>query len=120
MRHALLRMFWKQQSHEAMSSRADNWKPAVVRAVASEGRGIEECAAVIEKYHSFLQASPFQKSRSVQIQRDRLLEVVQSQIVQRLMRQAGTEERLERLAQEVADRRTDPLTAAEELLDRFE
>jgi LAO/AO transport system kinase len=104
----------------AMSSRPDYWKPAVVRTVASDGQGITECTNAVEKYRAFLQTSPFQRNRSVQIQRDRLLEVIRSQILQKLMLKDGIVERLEELAQKVADRRIDPFTAAEELLGQFQ
>jgi LAO/AO transport system kinase len=102
----------------AMSSRPDNWKPAVVRTVASEGRGIEECTDAVAGYRSFLKTSPYQRERSIQIQRDRLLEVIQTQILRQLMRQPGKKERLEELAQAVAERRIDPFAAADELLGR--
>ena len=103
----------------AMSSRPDSWRPAVVRTVASDGQGIEECTNAVEKYRTFLQTSPVQRNRSVQIQRERLLEVIRSQILQELLMKAGAVERLEELAQEIADRRIDPFAAADELLGQF-
>jgi LAO/AO transport system kinase len=104
----------------AMSNRPDNWQPAIVRTVASDGQGIEECTNAVEKYRAFLQTSPFQRDRSVQVQRDRLLEVIRSQILQKLLLKAGAAERLDELAREIADRRIDPFTAAEELLGQFQ
>ncbi len=100
----------------AMNNRPDHWKPMVVRTVASEGKGIEECAAAVARYRSFLQSSPYQRERSIQVQRDRLLEVVQTQILQRLVQQGSKKERLEELAQALAERRIDPFSAADELL----
>jgi LAO/AO transport system kinase len=103
-----------------MSSRPDGWKPLVIRTVALEGQGIQDCRHSIDRYRSFLQGSPFRRERSVQIERDRLLEAARWQIMQKLMRRAGTQERVEMLAREIADRRMDPFTAAEELIGPFE
>ncbi len=100
----------------AMSSRPDNWKPAVVRTVASEGQGIEECAGAVAAYRTFLKSSAYQRERSIRLQRDRLLEVVQAQILEQVMQQPGRKERLDELAQAIAERRMDPFAAAEELL----
>ncbi len=100
----------------AVDNRPDRWKPVVVRTVASEGKGIEECTAAIARYRSFLQSSPYQAERSIQVQRERLLEIVQTQILQRLVQQGGKKERLEELAQALAERRIDPFSAADELL----
>jgi LAO/AO transport system kinase len=103
-----------------MSSRSDNWKPPVVRTVASEEQGIEDCARAIESYRSFLRTSSFRKKRRVEIQRERLLEVVRSQVLLKLMQHSGARERVEALAQEIAERKTDPFSAADELLRHCE
>jgi LAO/AO transport system kinase len=87
-----------------------------VRTVASQEQGIEGCAQAIESYRAFLETSSFRKKRSVEIQRDRLLEVIRSQVLLNMMRQSGIRERLEALALEIAERRTDPFSAADELL----
>ncbi|HYK91071.1 MAG TPA: methylmalonyl Co-A mutase-associated GTPase MeaB [Acidobacteriota bacterium] len=101
----------------AISTRPDGWKPAVVRTVASKGQGIDACIEEITKYRTFLQASPYQRKRSIQIQKDRLLEVIQARILESLLRQSDKKERLEDLARAVAERRIDPFTAADKLLE---
>ena len=100
----------------SMSGRADGWKPRVVKTIATENRGIEECAEAIEACRRFLDSSEARKSRAVEIQRQRLLELVRTQCVRDLLATSEAEEKLDSLAQQVSERRMDPYSAVEELL----
>ena len=100
----------------AMSNRPDGWRPLVVRTVASDGQGIDQCKIAVAEYHAFIQSSPLRRERSIQSEKDRLLEVVQSQVLQDLLRRPAAKDLLDRLARDVAARRLDPFTAAEELV----
>jgi LAO/AO transport system kinase len=100
----------------SMCARRDAWIPAVVRTVASEGIGIENCVQAIEKYRNHLAGSDLQKSRAVQVQRDRLLELVRAGIMRGIMDAPGLRDRIDEMAAQIAERRLDPFTAAEELL----
>ena len=100
----------------AISSRPDGWRPAIVKTVAPEGRGIEECAQAIETWRDSQRDSRFQKERSLQIHKERLLELIGSEIQRSLMRAPGTSARLESYARRVAERSIDPYSAAEELV----
>lgn len=100
----------------SIASRPDGWKPLVVRTVACDGQGIEECAKAIEAYREFRQTSQFQKDRSRQVERERLLELVRSRLLRDILHERGTPEKLEELTQRVLDRQIDPYSAADELL----
>ncbi len=101
----------------SIGRRPDGWTPPIVRTVASEGKGVAECAAAIEACRGFLRDSEYQRNRSLQIQRDRLIELVRSRVIDALLRDPGAADLLDRLARDVADRKTDPYSAAEELLE---
>jgi LAO/AO transport system kinase len=100
----------------SMCARADGWVPAVVRTIASEGKGIAECVQSIEDYRNRLAGTEYEKSRSVQTQRDRLLELVRTRILQRLVESPEAQMRLTEMAASIAARQLDPFTAAEQLL----
>ncbi len=99
----------------AISDRADGWRPAVVKTVAPEGEGIEECAQAIETWRESQRDSRFRKERSLQIQKERLLELVGSEIQRSLLANPVTAASLESLARRVAERSLDPYSAADEL-----
>jgi len=100
----------------SMCARPDGWMPAVVKTIASEGEGIEDCARAVADYRRFLSGSEYRKSRSVQMQRERLLELVKSQIARRILESPDARARVEEMAVRIAERQLDPFTAAEELL----
>jgi len=104
----------------ALARRSDGWEMPVVRTIASEDAGTQECVQAIEKYRDFLRASEIQKSRSVEVERERLLDLVRSRSVQRLLVDQRMAAKLDELAQQVADRQVDPYSAAEELLRGLE
>jgi LAO/AO transport system kinase len=100
----------------AMSYRADGWKPAVVTTIATEGKGIEECARAIESWCNHQRDSHFQHERAIRIQKEHLLELVRAEVQRRLLDQPRTSKKLEELARQMAERRIDPFSAAENLL----
>lgn len=100
----------------SLSNRRDEWRPAVVKTIASEGAGTEECAKAIEDWVAHQQRSRFQVEKAVQIQKDRLLDLVQSEVRLSLLSDRTTAGKIDQLAASMADRRIDPFTAADELL----
>jgi LAO/AO transport system kinase len=103
----------------SISTRADGWTPEVIRTVASEGQGIESCAGAIERFRSFLVSSEKSRERSLNLQRERLLELVRSELITVLATRPSCAGLLESLARRVEGREIDPFTAAEELLACF-
>ena len=99
----------------SISSRRDGWKPDVVRTVASEEQGIDLCAGAIERFRAFVTASEEGRGRELQVQRERLLELVRSRVLADLMSRPGCAELVEALARRVMSREMDPFSAADEL-----
>jgi len=104
----------------AISSRQDGWKPPVVRTVATEGKGIDACARAIQSWRESQKQSAFQLEKRIQIQKERLLELVHAKIVRSLLRDQRTFGRLDELARRVVERGIDPFSAAEVLLATWE
>jgi LAO/AO transport system kinase len=101
----------------SMSGRPDGWNPPVIRTVASQARGIEECIQAIENYRSFRSRSELRRNESIEIQKDRLLELVCLQARETLLRDSATAARIQELALLIADRKLDPFTAAAEVME---
>jgi LAO/AO transport system kinase len=96
----------------------DGWHPPVVRTVASDGKGIDVLAATIGKFRAHFESSGERRRKHVEHWKARLIELVESRLLQRALGGAGGEARLTALAGEVADRKKDPFSAVNEILER--
>jgi LAO/AO transport system kinase len=103
----------------ASGARPDGWTPRVVKTIASENKGLEECAHAIQEFREFLQQSHDRKKRAVQIQRDRLIEMISAKILQSLLAVPEMERRLDDYAGKIAEREIDPFSAADALMGRL-
>ncbi len=100
----------------SLAMRADSWEPPIVKTVATEGKGITELAAAIEKYQGFHSQTESGDVRRRAIARWRILELLRERLVTQTLASDAAAEKLDRLAGEVASRQRDPYSAMEELL----
>ncbi len=92
-----------------------DWRPPVVKTVASRGEGLEELWEAIGAHRAFLDGDGRLAARRTK----RIREELKSIVVQRLYDRAGrvcTGERFDELAARVEAREVDPYTAADSLL----
>jgi LAO/AO transport system kinase len=94
----------------------EGWHPPVVRTVASESKGIDALAETIGKFRKHFEASGERERKHVEHWKRRLLGLIESRLVERVLGGAGGEAELTRAAKEVAERKKDPFTAVNELL----
>src|ERR1700730_12959240 len=92
------------------------WKPTIIRAVATENKGVEELASGIAKYREIFGNSAALRDRKIEHWRSRLLALVEESILKRAVSGTDGEAALNRLASEVANREKDPYAAVRELL----
>jgi LAO/AO transport system kinase len=108
----------EQQLHAMLSlvMPRDGWHPLVVRTIASEDKGIAELAETVAKFRKHFDASDERRKKHVEHWEKRLVELLESQLLERVLGKKDSEARLRTLAGEVADRKKDPFTAVSELL----
>jgi LAO/AO transport system kinase len=97
----------------------DGWNPEIVKSVASEGKGINEIAAEIQKHRVFLESTELLKKR----RRERLLERTKGLVNERLQFGFWNIEReaiLESKIGDVLSFRATPYDIADELLLTFQ
>lgn len=96
----------------------DGWHPPIVRTVASENKGIEALAAQIEKFRAHFESSGDRQRKHVQHWTSRLVEMLESRLLERALPGKEGERELAELASAVANREKDPFTAVSEILAR--
>ena len=101
----------------SLAHRPDMWQPPIVKTVATENKGIEDLAAAIESYRDFQKNAETASTRRQAIAKWRLLELLQERLLNDLIDRNGAEDQLDRLSLEIAEKRKDPYSAVEELLD---
>jgi LAO/AO transport system kinase len=116
-REGVLRTQKELEALLALAHRSDMWNSPIVKTIATENKGLEDLAKAIEEYYAFQSDGPESSSRRQAISRWRLIELLQERLLADVMGRNGTSEKLDRLALEVAEKRTNPYSAVEELLD---
>jgi LAO/AO transport system kinase len=94
----------------------DGWHPPVLRTVATENRGVGELAATVEKFRKHFESSGQRRQKHVELWQNRLIEMLESRLLERVLGGKEGEARLRALAVEVAERKKDPFTAVSEIL----
>jgi LAO/AO transport system kinase len=96
----------------------DGWHPPVIRTVATENRGIDELAATVEKFRKHFESSGQRQQKHIDHWQNRLIEMLESRLLEKVLGGKDGEARLRDLAAAVAARKKDPFSAVTELLHR--
>jgi LAO/AO transport system kinase len=108
----------EQQLHAMLSlvMPRDGWHPAVVRTVVTENKGIDALAEAIGRFRTNFETSGERQRKHVEHWKLRLIELLESRLLQRVLGGAAGEAKLATLAAEVAERKKDPFAAVNEIL----
>jgi LAO/AO transport system kinase len=115
-REGVLRTEKELEALLALAHRPDFWNSPIVKTVATENKGIEDLAKAIESYNDFQKRSENLERRKA-IARWRLLEILQEKLLADVLNRNGTGEKLDKLALEIAEKKTNPYSAVEEILN---
>jgi len=102
---------------QSLGTRQDGWTPPIVKTVASEGTGIEELAAAIADYETYLQKEGLVLKKSVQNWQERLIEMLRDSMLEKAREHLG--DTVARMAAEVAEHKRDPYTLIEEIAGKI-
>ena len=96
----------------------NGWKPPIVLTVATENKGIEDLSRQIERFRAHFHGKTERRAKEIALWRERLLNLLRERLVRRVVDKLATDGTLESLAAEVAERKRDPYSAVNEILDR--
>src|SRR6516225_3168479 len=93
------------------------WHPLVLRTIATDNKGIEALAAAIAKFRAHFESGSERSRKHVEHWQNRLIEMLESRLLERVLGGKAGEARLEALAAAVAERKQDPFSAVNEILN---
>jgi GTPase len=107
------------RSMQSLAIRSDKWTPPIIKAVATEGKGIAELAATIVNYEQYLQQKDLLLKKKISSWRERLIEMLRDSLLERLLSERLPEPEIARLAADIAEHRRDPYSLVEEIVGSF-
>lgn len=116
-REGVLRTEKELEALLTLAHRPDFWNPPIVKTIATESKGIEDLSKAIESYNEFQKLGENLERRK-SIAKWRLLELLQEKLLADVLNKNGTSEKIEKLAQEIAEKKTNPYSAVEEILTK--
>ncbi len=99
---------------QSLALRQDGWTPPIVKTVASDGTGVDDLAAAITDYVTYLQKENLALKKSVQNWQERLVEMLRDVLLEKARAQFR-DGNMAKLAAEVAEHKRDPYTLVEEI-----
>ena len=114
-REGVLRTEKELEALLSLAHRPDFWNPPIIKTIATENKGIEDLSKAIESYYEFQKTGENLERRKA-IAKWRLLELLQERLLADVLSRNGTSEKLDQLAQEIAEKRNNPYSAVEEIL----
>lgn len=94
----------------------DGWHAPVIRTVATENKGMDALADAVTKFREHFESSAERRKKQTEHWKNRLLELLESRLLERVLGGPAGEARLTELAQAVAERKKDPFSAVNEML----
>ena len=93
------------------------WKPPVHTTIATDGQGIEDVVNSIENHLAYLIESGEYEKREEERAKGEFTRTVQDLLLKKAFAGEGSKKRFDELLREIMDKKTDPYTAAEKLLE---
>jgi len=95
-----------------------DWKPPIVKTVATKSEGIEELVDKVFEHKKYLDDSGGIISRHEMQVGTHMKDVLREETIQRVFKALGGEQEFDKLLHRVAERELDPYTAVEQILEK--
>jgi LAO/AO transport system kinase len=108
----------EEQLHAMLSlvTPRGGWRAPIVRTVATENRGVDDLALAVDKFRKHFESSGQRQKKHIEHWQARLIEMLESRLLEKVLHGKEGEARLRALAAAVAERKQDPFSAVAEIL----
>ena len=112
-----------QQQLESMLSlhvRPDEWRPVVLKTIATEGDGVTELVEAVAAFDQFRVSHPeFAENRKYETE-EHILALLKDRLLECLLQQDGIRDRVRAASRAVRARKLDPYTAVEQIVEEWQ
>ncbi|HWN99610.1 MAG TPA: methylmalonyl Co-A mutase-associated GTPase MeaB [Blastocatellia bacterium] len=119
-REGVLRTERELESLLSISERSDGWTPPIVKTIATEDKGLEALTDAIASYTEFVEArsQPSERRRAI-LAEHRIIEILRDRLLRVALERGVSQTELRAMAESVADRRRDPHSVVDEIIERL-
>src|SRR5580704_5897172 len=96
----------------------EGWKPPVVRTIANDNKGVAELGRQIELFRKHFEQAHERRAREIAHWKEWILQLLETRLMERVAGKYLGEKELDAIAAAVAERKTDPYGAVNEILAR--
>lgn len=100
----------------SLSTAQGNWRPPIIKTVATTGQGIEDLLQAVGKFHSHAERSSLWKAREREKWRLRLLQLLRQKLFESVLHHVLSDQEIAEHVDRIIERRTDPHTVVEEIM----
>jgi LAO/AO transport system kinase len=100
----------------SLAHRQDGWIPPIIKTIATEGTGVDELLAEIDKCYDFFDSGTLRIQKKREAARQRLLSLLEERLVKSVLEHAFPDGDLTRTVEDIADRKTDPYTVVDRII----
>ncbi len=100
----------------SLASRADGWRPPIVKTVATTAQGVAELTAALDAYQAFAEKGESLRVRRKEHWRSRLLDLLRQTLFERAVEGPLADGSLDRQVEELLLRQRDPHQVVEEII----
>jgi LAO/AO transport system kinase len=100
----------------SLAHRHDGWIPPIVKTIATQGSGINELTAEIDRCYQFFQTGHLRVQKKREAARQRLLALLEERLVKTTIERVFPKDELSHIFEEIADRKQDPYSIVERIV----
>ena len=104
----------------SLGHRPDGWIPPVVKTVATEGKGIEELLAAIDRCYEHLQASGTADAKKREAAKQQLMGLLEERLVRTIMESSFADGKLDHVIDQIVRHETDPYSVVDDIVELYE
>ncbi len=100
----------------SLATRADGWRPPIVRAIATTGSGVSEVRQALDEFRHFQEKSAGRANRRRNYWRARLLEMLRQNLFEKVVRERLGDDALDQCVEDLLEHRADPYSLVEKIV----